>query len=77
MKPIDRAVYWIEYVLRHDGAVHLKSRASTINFIEYFSMDVCFVIISMILISMFLLVKIITLVVKRNSIKLTQKKKKK
>ena len=39
-KPLDRAVYWIEYVLRHQGAVHLRSAARDLNFIQYFSIDV-------------------------------------
>lgn len=25
MKPIDSAVYWIEYVIRHQGAPHFRS----------------------------------------------------
>lgn len=77
MKPMDRAVYWVEYVLRHDGAGHLKSRTSTMYYTEYFSIDICFVILSILLISVFLLVKIATWVVKSNSIKLKEKKKKK
>ena len=39
-KPLDRALYWIEYVLRHEGAVHLRSAARDLNFIRYFSVDV-------------------------------------
>ena len=39
-KPLDRAIYWIEYVLRHEGAVHLRSAARDLNFIQYFSFDV-------------------------------------
>ena len=39
-KPLDRAIYWIEYVLRHEGAVHLRSAARDLNFIQYFSLDV-------------------------------------
>ena len=38
--PLDRAIYWIEYVLRHQGAVHLRSAARDLNFIQYFSIDV-------------------------------------
>lgn len=39
-KPLDRAVFWIEYVLRHQGAVHLRSAARDLNYLQYFSLDV-------------------------------------
>jgi glucuronosyltransferase len=39
-QPLDRAVYWVEYVLRHQGAVHLRSAARDLNYIQYFSIDV-------------------------------------
>ncbi|KAJ6630489.1 UDP-glucuronosyltransferase 2B10, partial [Pseudolycoriella hygida] len=39
-KPLDRAVFWVEYVLRHQGAVHLRSAARQLNYIQYFSLDV-------------------------------------
>jgi UDP:flavonoid glycosyltransferase YjiC (YdhE family) len=39
-KPLDRAVYWTEYVLRHKGAVHMRSAARELNFFQYHSIDV-------------------------------------
>jgi hypothetical protein len=39
-KPLDRAVYWTEYVMRHKGAVHMRSAARELNFIQYHSIDV-------------------------------------
>ncbi|XP_053674610.1 uncharacterized protein LOC128724914 [Anopheles nili] len=38
--PMDLAKFWIEYVLRHKGANHLKSSAQDLNFIEYNNLDV-------------------------------------
>ncbi|CAG7833787.1 unnamed protein product [Allacma fusca] len=38
-KPLDRGVFWVEYVLRHKGAVHLRSAARDLNYIQYFSLD--------------------------------------
>lgn len=38
MKPLERAVWWIEYVLRHKGAQHLKG--PTIPFYQYYYLDV-------------------------------------
>ncbi|XP_050533047.1 UDP-glycosyltransferase UGT4-like isoform X2 [Daktulosphaira vitifoliae] len=40
MKPIDRAVYWVEYVIRHKGASHLKSKSVELNSIQYFLIDI-------------------------------------
>jgi hypothetical protein len=39
-KPLDRAVYWTEYVMRHKGAVHMRSAARELNFFQYHSLDV-------------------------------------
>lgn len=39
LKPLDRAIYWIEYVLRNGGAAHLKSHAIQLNSIQYFVID--------------------------------------
>lgn len=38
--PLETAVYWAEYVIRHKGAQHLQSPAVHLNFIEYHSLDV-------------------------------------
>lgn len=45
MKPLDLAVYWVEYVIRNDGAEHLKSNSIGLNDINYFLFDVAMVII--------------------------------
>ncbi len=38
--PLDLGVYWVEYVLRHNGAPHLRSVGRNLNFIVYHSIDV-------------------------------------
>ncbi|CAG7731046.1 unnamed protein product [Allacma fusca] len=38
-KPLDRGVFWVEYVLRHKGALHLRSAARDLSYIQYFSLD--------------------------------------
>ncbi|XP_060535191.1 UDP-glycosyltransferase UGT5-like isoform X2 [Cylas formicarius] len=40
MKPIDKAIWWIEYVLRHKGAEHLKYGAVGMPFYQYYMLDV-------------------------------------
>lgn len=38
--PLDKAIFWIEYVLRHQGAPHLRSEASTLPWYSYYMLDV-------------------------------------
>lgn len=40
IKPLDHAVFWIEYVMRHKGASHLRSESYKMSFIQYYSLDV-------------------------------------
>lgn len=48
--PLERAIYWTEYVLRHKGAYHLQSPAKDLTFFQYYMFDVVlFVILIVIL----------------------------
>ncbi|XP_056266202.1 2-hydroxyacylsphingosine 1-beta-galactosyltransferase [Pseudoliparis swirei] len=38
--PVSRAVYWISYVLRHNGAAHLRSAVYEVAPYQYFLLDV-------------------------------------
>ncbi|XP_025194800.1 UDP-glucuronosyltransferase 1-7C-like [Melanaphis sacchari] len=40
MSPKSSVVYWTEYVLRHRGAPHLKSRALNLTWYQYYLLDV-------------------------------------
>ena len=40
MSALDTAVYWVEYVIRHNGARHMQSQAVDLNFIQYYALDV-------------------------------------
>ncbi|KAB0801395.1 hypothetical protein PPYR_05749 [Photinus pyralis] len=39
-KPLDKAIFWIEYVLRHNGAHHLKTAALNLRWYQYLLLDV-------------------------------------
>ncbi|XP_054084684.1 UDP-glucosyltransferase 2-like [Zeugodacus cucurbitae] len=39
MKPLDAAIYWTEYVLRHKGAPQMRVAARHLNFLQRHSMD--------------------------------------
>ncbi|XP_072477026.1 UDP-glucuronosyltransferase 2B4-like isoform X3 [Notamacropus eugenii] len=40
VKPLDRAVFWIEFVMRHKGAKHLRPAAHDLTWYQYHSLDV-------------------------------------
>ncbi|XP_010609471.1 UDP-glucuronosyltransferase 2B31 isoform X2 [Fukomys damarensis] len=40
LKPLDRAVFWIEFVMRHRGAKHLRVAAHNLSWFQYHSLDV-------------------------------------
>lgn len=40
MPPLEKAVWWTEYVIRHNGAPHLRSIAATMPWYQYFLLDV-------------------------------------
>lgn len=56
MKPLDRAVWWIEYVLRHNGAKHLRSPAANITWAEYLEIEVLMIVLCGLLIVFTLLI---------------------
>ncbi|XP_030048127.1 2-hydroxyacylsphingosine 1-beta-galactosyltransferase-like [Microcaecilia unicolor] len=43
--PVGRTVYWINYILRHGGAPHLRSAIYGIPFYQYFLLDVATVVL--------------------------------
>ncbi|GAB1288095.1 2-hydroxyacylsphingosine 1-beta-galactosyltransferase [Apodemus speciosus] len=43
--PVNRTTYWIDYILRHDGAHHLRSAVHQISFCQYFLLDIAFVLL--------------------------------
>lgn len=45
--PLERAVYWTEYVLRHKGATHLQSPAKDFGVLQYYLLDVLGLIVLM------------------------------
>ncbi|CAG7826705.1 unnamed protein product, partial [Allacma fusca] len=56
--PLERAIFWVEYVLRHNGAPHLRSAARELNFFQYHSVDVILFIgsVLLVLVSVLLLI---------------------
>ncbi|KAM4594214.1 2-hydroxyacylsphingosine 1-beta-galactosyltransferase [Fundulus diaphanus] len=44
--PVTRAVYWISYILRHNGANHLRSAVYEVSPYQYFLVDVVFTVVA-------------------------------
>ncbi|XP_005896134.3 UDP-glucuronosyltransferase 2B18 isoform X2 [Bos mutus] len=40
VKPLDLAVFWIEFVMRHKGAKHLRPAVHNLTWLQYHSLDV-------------------------------------
>ncbi|XP_022535781.1 UDP-glucuronosyltransferase 1A5 isoform X11 [Astyanax mexicanus] len=40
VEPLDLAVFWTEFVMRHKGAQHLRPAAHDLNWVQYHSLDV-------------------------------------
>lgn len=45
LKPLDKAVYWIEYVICHNGAHHLKPAGNQLNWFQLMSIDVILILL--------------------------------
>uniref|UniRef100_A0A3P9KV00 UDP-glucuronosyltransferase n=1 Tax=Oryzias latipes TaxID=8090 RepID=A0A3P9KV00_ORYLA len=46
MSPMDQAIFWIEYVIRHKGARHLISEAFKMPWYSYHSLDVVLLVLA-------------------------------
>nr|XP_060635009.1 2-hydroxyacylsphingosine 1-beta-galactosyltransferase [Anolis sagrei ordinatus] len=43
--PVNRTVYWINYILRHNGAQHLRAAVYTVSSYQYFLLDIAVVVL--------------------------------
>jgi glucuronosyltransferase len=75
VNPADVATYWIEYVARHDGAIHLRSAAEHLNVAQYFLLDVIALVALVLLIGAYVTLKVITSLLRICCGKGTTKKK--
>jgi glucuronosyltransferase len=44
LTPLEQAVFWTEYVIRHKGAPHMRSAALDLSWYQYFLLDVIVVL---------------------------------
>ncbi|KAI4891962.1 hypothetical protein NFI96_029835, partial [Prochilodus magdalenae] len=57
MKPLDEAVFWIEFVMRNKGAKHLRVAAHDLTWYQYYSLDVAAFLLSIVALVIFIFVK--------------------
>lgn len=46
MAPMDQAVFWVEYVMRHKGAPHLRTEAYKMPWYSYYCLDVLLLLLT-------------------------------
>uniref|UniRef100_A0A8C2L9Q2 UDP-glucuronosyltransferase n=1 Tax=Cricetulus griseus TaxID=10029 RepID=A0A8C2L9Q2_CRIGR len=57
IEPLDLAVFWVEYVMRHKGAPHLRPAAHDLTWYQYHSLDVIGFLLAIVLTSFFIVYK--------------------
>ncbi|XP_063902949.1 UDP-glycosyltransferase UGT5-like [Zophobas morio] len=70
MSALDTAVYWIEYVIRHNGAPHLRSAGADLPWYQYYLIDVAIMIMCIVIFIAFIacvLLKLILHILYNNS----------
>lgn len=76
VNPMSTAMYWIEFVIRHGGAPHLRIAALSLRWYEYFYLDILFYILLIIGVVYILLIQVKkTLVVNGNIDTLDKKRR--
>lgn len=56
--PLDRAIYWVEYVIRHQGAPHLRNASRDLSFPQRALLDVILILATAISFAAFLIVRV-------------------
>ena len=77
-KPLDRAVWWIEHLIRHPSlATHMKSPVHNLTWYQYYLLDVLALLGTVLFLVLFILYKVFTCLCCRggNDKKLSAKKR--
>ncbi|XP_044754883.1 UDP-glucosyltransferase 2-like [Coccinella septempunctata] len=75
VKPIDKAIYWIEYVIRHKGAHHLHSAALDLEWYQRSMLDVLAIITLTVFTLIYILITALKVVFNKTPVKRTKQKK--
>ncbi|XP_044267212.1 UDP-glycosyltransferase UGT5-like [Tribolium madens] len=77
IKPLDNALYWIEYVIRHEGAPHLRYPGMDLMWYQRNLLDIVGFVLAVIFSVVFTIIKICKVLLKGKSKAKTVSKKKK
>ncbi|CAJ1049063.1 UDP-glucuronosyltransferase 2A3-like isoform X1 [Xyrichtys novacula] len=72
MKPLDSALFWIEYVMRHKGAAHLRTESYKLPWYSYYSVDVVLFLtgaLLLVLLTASMLLRCLCITVRKNKAK--------
>ncbi|XP_051545469.1 UDP-glucuronosyltransferase 2A2-like isoform X1 [Myxocyprinus asiaticus] len=58
MKPLDQAVFWIEFVMRNKGAKYLRVQAHELSWYQYYCLDVVAFLLTIVTLIIFIFIKI-------------------
>lgn len=64
LPPVDLAVWWVEYVLRHKGAKHLRPATLDLHWTQYIMLDVAIFVTVIISIIVFIVYKLLQILFK-------------
>ena len=68
-KPLDRAVWWIEHLIRHPSlATHMKSPVHNLAWYQYYLLDVLAFIGTVLFIIVFIIIKIVKCICCRSTV---------
>ncbi|XP_058975190.1 UDP-glucosyltransferase 2-like [Musca domestica] len=59
LTPMETAIFWVEYVLRHDGAPHIRNAGQDLSFWQYHNIDVYLLLASCIFVVFTLIASLI------------------
>ena len=57
--PLDRAVWWLEYLLRHPANTRMKPYTHNLHWFQYFLLDVLFLILLILAVIILVVVKLV------------------
>ncbi|XP_064815463.1 UDP-glucuronosyltransferase 2B15-like isoform X2 [Oncorhynchus masou masou] len=69
MEPLDTALFWIEFVMRHKGAAHLHTESYRMPWYSYHSVDVVLILLAVVVVLILLLVAIVRYLSVRSCLK--------
>jgi glucuronosyltransferase len=78
MSPMDTAIYWTEYVIRHRGAPHMRTAGADLPLYKYLLLDVTAALVTAmvtILYAIYFILKKLLIIIRKSMKKISQDKK--